>query len=358
MKKIFIVTGATGFLGNNIIRKIIEKYEGTDFEIRALAHSGSNKESSLEGLDCKIFQGNVAEIESLKEVFDVPKNCEVFVIHCAAIVSIKAKKDPLIYSVNVVGTQNIVEKTLEIGAKLVYVNTVHSIPEKPKGEDIIEVNMFYPDKVKGAYAKTKAEAANIVLDAVRNRGLNACIVHPSGMIGPNDFGTTHLTKLIQDLANGDFRVMVAGGYDFVDVRDVADATINACTKGKKGNCYLLTNKYCSLRYTADIVCEFVGLKKIKFKIPMGICKFFAPLCELYYNIRKIPPLFTKLSLYTITSNGSFNNSKAKNELDFAPRSIKKTIEDTVLWLKDKGRVVEKLDKKYATANSKQKGLHI
>ncbi len=358
MKKIFIVTGATGFLGNNVIRKIMEKYEDTDYEIRALAHSGSHKEEALEGLNCKIYQGNIADINSLKEIFEVSKSCNVIVIHCAAVVSIKAKKDPIIYSVNVEGTKNIVEKTLETKAKLVYVNSVHAIPEKPNNEKITEISEFDPKKVKGAYAKTKAEAANFVLDAVKTRDLDACIVHPSGMIGPNDFGKTHLTKLIEDLANGDFRVMVEGGYDFVDVRDVADAIVSAIEKGKKGNCYILSNKYCSVRNTADIACGFVGLKKIKFKIPMWVCKFFAPVCELYYNMRKIPPLFTKLSLYTITSNGNFNNSKAKNELGFDPRSIKKSIEDTILWLKDKGRVKEKFDAKLVTANSKQKRLQV
>lgn len=338
MKNIFIVTGANGFLGNNVVRALLNRYDTKETEIRAVIHKGSTKQNALEGLGVKIFECDVTKIETFDEAFKVNKDDKVCVIHCAAIVSIKAKKDPLIYDVNVNGTKNIVAKVLEINAKLVYVNTVHSITEKPNGEVISEIEVFEPDKVEGVYAVTKAEAANFVLDAVKNQGLNACIVHPSGMIGPNDYGMTHLTKLIQDIANGKFRICVKGGYDFVDVRDVSEAIVNACENGKKGNCYILTNEVYSIKDTADVVCDHMKLKRIKFIMPMPICKFFAPVCELYYNIRKIPPLFTKLSLYTITSNGNFSNSKAKKELKFNPRNIKNSIIDTIEWLKGQNRV--------------------
>ncbi len=338
MKKIFIITGANGFLGNNVIRVLLSRYNSKDIEVRALTHSGSSKESSLKDLECKIYQGDVTKLETLDEVFDLPKDSETFVIHCAAIVSIKAKKDPKIYNVNVNGTKNIVKKVLEANAKLIYVSSVHAITENPNDKEIREIDVFEPDKVKGAYAQTKAEAANYILDAVKNDGLNACIVHPSGMIGPYDYGMTHLTKLIQDIASGKFRVCVKGGYDFVDVRDVSEAIVNACQKGEKGNCYILSNKFYTIKEVADIICDYMKFKRIKFIIPMPLCKFFAPICEFYYNVKKIPPLFTKLSLYTVTSNGNFNNGKAKEKLDYTPRQIKDSIIDTIEFLKTQNRV--------------------
>ena len=338
MKKIFIVTGANGFLGNNVIRTILNKFDKKDIEIRALTHSGSTKDNALKDLDCKIFQGDVAKIESLEEIFKLPNDSDVYVIHCAAIVSIKAKKDPKIYDVNVNGTKNIIKKVLEANAKLIYVSSVHAITESPDNKEIKEIDVFEPDVVKGAYAQTKAEAANFLLDAVKKDGLNACIVHPSGMIGPYDYGMTHLTKLIQDVASGKFRVCVKGGYDFVDVRDVSEAIVNACELGEKGNCYILSNKFYKIKEVADIICDYRKLKRIKFIIPMPLCKFFAPLCEAYYNMKKIPPLFTKLSLYTVTSNGNFNNSKAKEKLKFSTRPIEESIIDTVEFLKTQNRV--------------------
>ncbi len=339
MKEIFIVTGANGFLGNNIIRALNKRKSGC--EIRAMVHKGSKSPNALKGLDCKLYECDVKDIDSLKEVFEGIEDANVFVIHAAGIVTIKSKKDPLVYETNVEGTKNIVEKAIETNAKLIYISSVHAIPPKPKGEKIVEVNLFLPDKVDGLYAKTKAEAANYILDAVKNRGLNACILHPSGMIGPNDFGLTHLTKLIRDLANGDFRIMVKGGYDFVDVRDVADAAVSACENGKCGECYILSNEFISLKDTADIVCDHMGYKRIKSKVPMFLCKLFAPLCELYYNIKKIPPLFTKLSLRVITSNGEFDNSKAREALAFNPRPLNSTIIDATEFMIEKGDVSPK-----------------
>ena len=84
-----------------------------------------------------------------------------------------------------------------------------------------EITDFNPDKVNGEYAKTKAEIAKYVLEKANNEGLDVCIIQPSGIIGPYDFGNSHLTQMILDFANGRLTACVKGGYDFVDVRDVA-----------------------------------------------------------------------------------------------------------------------------------------
>ena len=236
MGKVYIVTGANGFLGNNIIRKLIKNGEK---EIRALVMPG-DKVNALQGLDCKIYNGDVTKKETLNTIFDVSEDAELYVIHCAAIVYIKSKYNPQVYNVNVNGTKNIIEKVLEKNAKLLYISSVHAITEKPNNEVMTEIDKFEPEKVKGQYAKTKAEIANYVLQMVREKNLNACIIHPSGIIGPNDFGNSHTTQMIVDFAKGKLKLYVKGGYDFVDVRDVADGIINACYRGKKGECYILS----------------------------------------------------------------------------------------------------------------------
>ena len=233
MGKVFIVTGANGFLGNNVVRRLIK--DGN--EVRALVLP-NDKLQALQGLNCKIYKGDVTKKETLKEVFEIEKEEELYVIHCAAIVSIKTKKDPNIYKVNVEGTKNIIEKVLEKNAKLIYISSVHAITENPNQEVITETKNFDPDKVEGAYAKTKAEIANYILQMVKEKNLNACILHPSGLIGPNDYGNTHLTQLLIDFAKGKLKACVKGGYDFVDVRDVAEGIVNACQYAKKGECYM------------------------------------------------------------------------------------------------------------------------
>ena len=329
MKKIYIITGANGFLGNNIIRKLEQDKEN---EIRALLLPHDSIKS-LEDLNCKIYYGDVTKKDSLSAIFENVDDKEVYIIHCAAVVYIKSKYNPLVYNVNVNGTKNIVDKALEIKAKLIYISSVHAIPEKQNNELITEISNFDSEKVLGLYAKTKSEAANYVMEAIKNKKLNACIIHPSGIIGPNDYGNSHLTQLIKEVSDGKLFACVKGGYDFVDVRDVAEGIISACGKDNRGECYILSNKYITIKELTDLICDLQGRKRIKIVLPIGIAKLVAPFCELYYNLRKQTPLFTRYSLYTLSSNANFSNEKAKKELGFSNRDISHTIEDTIKWIK-------------------------
>ena len=259
MEKIYIITGANGFLGNNIIRKLEKNVEN---EIRAFVLNGESIES-LKNLRCKIYYGDVTKKESLTSIFENIDGKEVFVIHCAAIVYIKSKYNPLVYNVNVNGTKNIIDKVLDINAKLVYISSVHVIPEKNNDSILSEIKNFNPDNVVGLYAKTKAIAAKCVMDAVKKKNLNACIIHPSGIIGPYDFGNSHLTQLVKKIINGQLFACVKGGYDFVDVRDVADGVISASEKNNRGECYILSNRYVTIKELADVICDIIGRKKIK-----------------------------------------------------------------------------------------------
>lgn len=328
MKRIYIVTGASGFLGNNIIRML---EHDDNAEVRAFVLNGESI-SSLNNLKCSIYYGDVTKADTLNSVFEGSGDAEIFVIHCAAVVYIKSKYNSRVYDVNVNGTKNIVDKVLEYNAKLIYVSSVHAIPEKSDGNLISEVSIFNPDDVVGLYAKTKAEAARYVMDSVKDKGLNACIVHPSGILGPYDFSNSHLTALVSEIVRGKLPMCVKGGYDFVDVRDVAKGIIMACDKGKKGECYIMSGEFVSIKKLADLVCDVVGKKRIKVVLPIMIAKIVAPFYEMYYNVKGKTPLFTKYSLYTLSSNSNFSNEKAKRDLGFVTRDITDTVKDMVMWI--------------------------
>ena len=334
MKKIYIITGANGFLGNNIIRNLEQNSEN---EIRALVLPNDSIKA-LDNLNCKIYYGDVTQKDTLTTIFENIKDEEVYVIHCAAAVYIKTAYNPTVYDVNVNGTKNIIDKVLETKSKLIYISSVHAITEKLNHELITETTKFEPEKVVGLYAKTKAETAKYIIDAIKNKNLNACIIHPSGIIGPNDYGNSHLTQLIKKVATGKLFACVKGGYDFVDVRDVADAIINACDKDNRGECYILSNKYITIKELTDFICDFKGRKRIKIVLPLWLAKLVAPICELYYNIKKQTPLFTKYSLYTLSSNSNFSKEKAKRELNYKNRDMKDTIKDTIKWLQEKNYI--------------------
>ena len=330
--KTYIITGANGFLGNNIVREL----QNEDCEIRALVMPG-DKLHSLDGLRCTLYEGDVTKPETLGELFAVEDGSETVVIHCAAIVTVKSKFNQKVYDVNVGGTLNVAEKALSIGARLVYVSSVHAIPER--GQKVIgETKEFDPELVVGQYAKTKAETANALLKMSRERGLDVVIVHPSGMLGPHDFGHSHLTQLVLDFCNGKLGACVKGGYDFVDVRDVAAGILSAAQRGRTGECYILSNRYVEIKELLDTISEVRGTKKIKVVLPMWLAKVTAPLSEAYYALLKQPPLYTRYSLYTISTHVTFTHEKAAKELDFSPRSIRDTVSDTVRWLEEQKRI--------------------
>ncbi|MGI6497429.1 MAG: NAD-dependent epimerase/dehydratase family protein [Oscillospiraceae bacterium] len=328
MEMLYFVTGAAGHLGSVITRQLLNRGK----QVRALALPNEKNTPQK----ATLYFGDICDKESLRPCFENLNGRRLVVIHCAGIVSIATKFDQAIYDVNVTGTKNIVDLCVEYGAsKLVYVSSVHAIPEKPPGVTITEITEFNPELVVGLYAKTKAEATAYVLDAAK-QGLNACVVHPSGITGPYDRGKGHLTTLVIDYCKRRLTSGVNGGYDFVDVRDVAGGIIAACDKGVQGECYILSNKFFRIRDILTLLHEITGKRKIKNFLPIWFVKATAPLAELYYKILKQTPLFTAYSIYTLNSNAQFSHQKATSELGYTTRELKETLTDTVNWLKEEG----------------------
>ena len=323
MKKLFIITGANGHLGSTIIRML----KHTAAEIRGLILPG---EQGADPDAAEYFEGDVRKTDTLRPMFENTENREVTVIHTAGIIDISQHVSPLLYDVNVNGTKNIISLCREYHVhRLVHVSSVHAIPEKDPLCVLKEVNSFSPDSVVGGYAKTKAEATQAVLDAAKD-GLNAVVVHPSGIIGPNDPSGNHLVQMITDYIRKRLPACVNGGYDFVDVRDVAEGCLAAAEKGRAGECYILSNRHYEIREVLAMVREETGRRKIPV-LPMWMAKAAAPLMQWYAKCKKERPLYTKYSLYTLQSNDRFSHEKATLELGYCPRDLRETVHDTVSW---------------------------
>ncbi len=331
MKTIFLVTGAAGHLGNAIVKKLIEQGQA----VRALVYE-EDETNGIFDPQVEVFVGDVTDEQSLRPFFDVPESGSVKVIHCAGIISIASRTQKRMHETNVEGTKNIIALCQEYAVdKLVYVSSVHAIPELPHGEMIIETKSINPDLVVGPYAKTKAEATVAVLKAAEAR-LDASVVHPTGIMGPFDYGAGHVNQMLRDFYAGRLFAGVRGGYDFVDVRDVAQGTINATTLGRKGETYLLSNRYFTVAELLELFHQVTGRPRVKTMLPLWFAKLTAPLSELYYKILKRPPLYTSYSLYTLSTNAEFSNLKAKRELNYTTRNMEETIADTIRWFKEQG----------------------
>lgn len=327
MRTMFIITGAAGHLGSTIIRELIKE----DVTVRGLVLPGEEK---VYADKVTYFEGDITVPESMEPIFRQTEGFEVYCIHTAGIISISDDVPPIMMKVNVEGTRNVVELCKKYAVKrLVYTSSVHAIPEGTQLAVIREITRFDPEAVIGGYAKTKAMASQIVLDSVAE-GLDAVIVHPSGILGPYDSGSNHMVQLIKMCITNKLPASIRGGYDFVDVRDVAKGCINAALCGKKGACYILSNRYVSVRNMVDYARKCTNGKK-KVCLPMSLAKAAVPFFELSAKVNKTRPLFTKYSLHTLESNSCFSHEKATAELQYAPRDIRDTIRDTVAYLRSK-----------------------
>lgn len=232
------------------------------------------------------------DVRDAAQVAEAIGPCDV-IVHCAAVVTIDDIVRPEVRAVNVGGTANIIDAARRLGARLVYVSSVHALTESPAGAVMREADSFDPDTVVGGYAKTKAEAAALVLAA---DDLERVIIHPSGLLRPGDPGSTNLTHLMRRLMSGELGVVGDGGYDMVDVRDVAAAIVTACRTGD--GCYLTTGDYVTLRQIGGIVTELVGRRRPTI-LPTWIARVGAIPAEWIGKVFGRPPLFTRCSLHTL-----------------------------------------------------------
>lgn len=334
MAELYIVTGGNGHLGNTIIRKLREQGK----RVRALILPNDSDEM-LKNLGCEVIKGDIRNFEALNLLLD--STDDMIIIHTAGIVSIAQKKNHLLYDVNVNGTKNLVDLALKMKVyKFIYVSSVHAIKENEHDEIIHETDVFDPNLVIDDYAKSKAIATKYVLEQTK-LGLNAMVVHPSGIIGPNDYGKAHMTMMIEEYMNGYLSSRVNGAYDFVDVRDVSDGIIQAVNHGIIGECYILSGHRVDLKDMFDTLRKLSGKKYPIHVLPYWFAKVSAPLAEIFYRLRKLPPIYTKYSLYTLRSNSYFSNEKAKNELNYHVRPLEETLKDTILFLSDLKRIKRK-----------------
>ncbi|UWP60324.1 NAD-dependent epimerase/dehydratase family protein [Ruminococcus gauvreauii] len=324
MKRLYIITGAAGHLGNTLIRILLKRGE----EVRGLILPG---EPAWMKETVRYVEGDIRKKDSLQPLFSDIRHRDVIVIHTAGIVDISDEAPGMMQQVNVGGTKHVIELCREHQVqRLVYVSSVHAIPEHSKYAVQKEVREFSADLVVGGYAKTKAEATQAVMDAAHS-GLDAVIVHPSGILGPYNGAKNYLVQLVNDYIRGKLPACVHGGYDFVDVRDVAGGCLRAAQKGRTGECYILSNRYYEVTEVLKMARSIVGGKKIP-TLPLWIAKASVPLICRIARLKKRRPLYTRYSLYALTSNGRFSHDKATAELNYKPRDLYVTISDTIRWL--------------------------
>ncbi|MBN1322034.1 MAG: NAD-dependent epimerase/dehydratase family protein [Thermoleophilia bacterium] len=323
-----VVTGATGLVGNVLLHSLaVEGATG----LRAVVRRGSNT-AVLSDLDVEIAEGDVLDYDSLVRAFH---GAEI-VYHLAGTVSIASGGYKGLRETNVDGTRNVLAACREAGVgRLVYASSVHAFVRQPHGTCLTETVAVDPDQAHGSYDRTKAEATGLVLQATQE-GLDAVLVYPSGIIGPFDYRPSPTGAAIVACGRGRLGAYVHGGYNFVDVRDVAQGLMAAAAKGRSGEGYLLTGDEITVSDLLQTVARLAGTRPPRLRLPLGFVKAVSPLIPAYYWISRERPLFTSYSLDVISSNCWMSHEKAARELGFSPRPIQETLVDTVRWFREEG----------------------
>ena len=334
----YLLTGAAGFLGSNICAQLLA--EGKKVRALVLPNDQSVKFIPKE---VEVVLGDLTDAASLDPFFTVPEGCTSVIIHCASMVTVNPNYSEKLMAVNVGGTRNIITKVLNHPEceKMVYVSSTGAIPEQPHGTPITEVSKFTPcdpKKVVGAYSQSKATAAQMVLDAVQVMGLKACVVHPSGILGPNDHAIGETTNTLLQIIKGEMPMGMQGSFNLCDVRDLAAGTIAAVDKGRVGECYILANKTVTLKEMCDMLHAECNAKKIKFYLPLDLADKIAAGLEKQAEKTGKMPLMTTFSVYNLARNNEFDCTKAKTELGYTTRSYEETIHDEVQWMIAEGLI--------------------
>lgn len=335
--KLYLLTDAAGFLGSNICAQLLERGD----HVRAFVLNGDPAAKYIPD-EVERFEGNLCSKDDCLKFFDVEPGTQTVCIHCASMVTVNPSYSEKLMAVNVDGTDNILAamKAHPECEKFVYVSSTGAIPELPKGKRISEVRHFYPyddDLVVGWYSKTKAIATQHVLDAAE-AGMNACVVHPSGILGPNDKAVGETTKTVIKIIKGEMPVGMQGSFNLCDVRDLAAGCIAAADKGRKGECYILANEEVTLKELCTMLDQELHCGTCKVYLPLGIAKKIAAALERKAAHGGKPPMLTTFSVYNLERNNSFDYSKAQRELGYRTRPYAETLHDEAVWLKAEGKL--------------------
>lgn len=317
------VTGATGHVGNVLVRELLARGE----TVRAVIPSADDVRA-INGLPIEHVPGDVRDEESLARAF---KSADT-VYHLAAIIDIAPKSSDLLTTVNVLGTRNVVNACRRAGVRrLVYTSSIEAVPVMPGDGPITEKVAFDPELIPCRYGRSKAQATLEVLAGVKG-GLDAVIVCPTGIIGPLDFRGSLMGFLLGDAARGKLRAYIDGAFDFVDVRDVVAALVSAGERGGTGEVYIASGHQVSVPELIGLIEEVAGVRGRRIKIPFWLADLAAHFTPAISRMTGKPARLTHDSIHILNQGRPYSHAKATSAFGYAPRPLRKTIEDTLKWM--------------------------
>lgn len=323
------ITGASGHVGITVI----EELKRRGHEVIGLCF---NDLDYFLANNIAYIDGNVNDRESIEKLLE---GCDAL-IHSAAVISIDGDQQGIVRKVNVEGVRNVMQTALDLKIKrVVHISSIHAYDPIPRNEVLNESRRFVDDSAF-EYDRSKRDGQLTVLEFVK-KGLPAIIVNPTSVTGQPENKLSLQGKAILDIYLGKIPAIFQGGYDWVDVRDVASSVCNALTMGRIGENYLLSGKYYTMREIVTMISEVKGKEIRVSNVPVWLVKLGLPFVKLQSKITGKAPLYTNESIEILLhGNTKISHEKAKNELNHNPRPFKETLQDFVLWFKENGYINE------------------
>jgi dihydroflavonol-4-reductase len=319
-----LVTGATGLVGNNVVRRLL--HEGQ--RVRVLQRTTSDPRP-LAGLDVERAEGDIRQPEAvLAACRGVDR-----VVHAAAHVHIGWSGLKTHRAINVEGTRNVARATRAAGAKLVHVSSVDALGrgsrERPADEESVQhIRMHCP------YVLTKRAAEAVVLEEVE-RGLEAVIVNPVYMLGPWDWRPSS-GRMLLHVARGKAMITPRGGNDFCDVRDVVGGLLAAAERGQCGRRYILGGEPLSYLEAWRMMAEVVGVRRPRSKA--GPMQMLAAgwIGDFWYQVSGREPDLNSAAVVISSEHHHYSYRRATEELGYRPCSARSAAEAAWSWFREHG----------------------
>jgi dihydroflavonol-4-reductase len=312
-----LVTGASGFVGGTLVSQLLD----ARWRVRALVHrTRPDPREAVEqvSVDVRDYDGLVPAMAGVRVVF-----------HLAAKITL-ARRDPEAWDVNVHGPAAVARACLDAGVeRLVHCSSVHAF-DRARSRPVLDersARSIRPERP--LYDRSKA-AGEAELRAVIARGLDATIVNPTGIIGPLDRGPSRINAIIERAARGRLPVVVTGGFDWVDVRDVAAGLVAAASHGRTGENYLLGGHRASTLELVRLAASFTGRRGPLVAVPVSVARRVAPVGALIGRAWH-SEVFTPASIGALWDDPIVDWSKAAAELGYRPRPLEDSVRDTVEW---------------------------
>jgi len=319
------VTGGTGFVGSNLVHQLVEK----DWKVTALVRSTSPLED-IRGLDLQLAEGDVTDANSVMTA--MPESVDA-VFHVAASTSIWSRNNALQRRINVDGTGNVLRAAIRKGAgRLVHTSTfaIWGFHDETITED--SPRLRNSDWIN--YVATKREAERLVHEAVESGRIDAVTLNPAHILGPGD--RHNWSRVIRLVQNGKLPGVPPGGGSFSDVREVARAHLRAFEHGRKGANYLLGGPDTMFIDVVRMTGEILGRKVPGKATPAWLLKAAGRAYVMLAAVTGREPDLTPEGAAFITQHINCDSSRAIDDLDYRFTPVRKLLEDTCAWMREKG----------------------